>query len=617
MLFELFNGVGPVASIRVCRDAVTRRSLGYAYVNFVNSMDGERALEQLNYSLIKGRPVRLMWSQRDPSLRKSGNGNIFIKNLDPSIDHKALHETFSSFGNILSSKVATGENGQSKGYGFVHYETAEGAENAIRNLNGMLVNNLKIYVGLHVPRKERSSKLTEERQMFTNVYVKNLPPTIANDDMLSDLFSQYGAIISAALSKEEDGTSRGFGFINFVDHECAAIAVDNLHERELPGHDEGKKLYVTRAQKKAEREDELRKQYDKMREERMSKYQGVNLYVKNVDDTVSDEDLRGEFSVYGTITSAKIMRSDQGLSKGFGFVCFSSPDEATKAVTEMNGKMIGNKPIYVALAQRKEVRRQQLAAQMAQRRMQGGPMGMFPAGMGPVAGVGMGGPAMYFPGGPGMAPAQRGGVFFQNPMLPRPRWAPQPGQPGAPVQPGAPMPPYAGQPGMPPAFPGPIPQARPPRQARPPAGRGIPLPAQPGAPQTGAPMPSAQPAVIPPAVARGRGAPFKYTPQARNAPTPASTQPTPAPASGRPQLNLATLASLPADQQKRTLGENLYPLIQAQTPLAGKVTGMLLEMDNAELLHLLEAPEALSSKVKEAVAVLEEHIVKKEDKVEA
>ena len=73
-------------------------------------------------------------------------------------------------------------------------------------------------------------------------------------------------------------------------------------------------------------------------------------------------------------------------------------------------------------------------------------------------------------------------------------------------------------------------------------------------------------------------------------------------------LTAAALAAAPQPQQKQMLGERLYPLIQAQEPhLAGKITGMLLEMDNSELLLLLDSHESLSEKIAEALKVLEEH----------
>jgi polyadenylate-binding protein len=54
-LYEIFNQVGTVASIKVCCDAMTRRSLGYAYVNYHNAQDAERAKDTLNFTSIKGK----------------------------------------------------------------------------------------------------------------------------------------------------------------------------------------------------------------------------------------------------------------------------------------------------------------------------------------------------------------------------------------------------------------------------------------------------------------------------------------------------------------------------------------------------------------------------------
>ncbi|KAK9710061.1 Protein phosphatase PP2A regulatory subunit B [Basidiobolus ranarum] len=578
ILFELFNMVGPVASIRVCRDAVTRRSLGYSYVNYHNAADADRALETLNYTLIKGKPCRIMWSQRDPALRKAGTGNIFIKNLDASIDNKALHDTFSAFGNILSCKVAT-EEGASRGYGFVHFETYEAAENAIKHVNGMLLNDKKVFVGHHIPRKERQSKVEELKAQFTNVYVKNLDTSVSLEEM-REIFTKFGAITSAVLATDENGVSRGFGFVNFEDHDQALQAVESLNETE---HN-GKKLYVGRAQKKSEREEELKRQYEQAKIEKLNKYQGVNLYVKNLEDDVDDDKLRQEFSVYGVITSAKVMHDEKGASKGFGFVCFSSPDEATKAVTEMNGRMWGTKPIYVALAQRKEVRKKQLEAQANQRnqlRMQQGMPAGAPGSMYPGA-------PMYYAPGPGFPQARGGMVFPQGGMVPRPRWAAnQQNQPGSPIGQFPPMPPQPFNNNM--------------QQNRP---RGGGRQGQRGGHQ-----------------ARGRGG-YKYGGNVRNnaqggaqpaqqTDIPSETAEAVAPvAEAEPsdELNPGALAAADPEAQKRMLGEKLFPLIQAVRPeFAGKITGMLLEMDNSELLHLIESSEALNAKVEEAVAVLKEH----------
>jgi len=225
LLFEIFNAVGPVASVRVCRNAQTRRSLGYAYVNFHRVDDAERALDTMNFKLIRGKPCRIMWSHRDPTLRKSGLGNIFVKHLAKSIDNKSLYDTFSMFGNILSCKVATNNKGESLGYGFVHYESEDSAQNAIARVDGKVIAGQKVEVSAFKSKKERGGL---NKNKFTNIYVKNLPET-ATRDKVEEHFGKFGKITSSMVAFEKENKTRAFGFINFATPEEASNAVNGLN----------------------------------------------------------------------------------------------------------------------------------------------------------------------------------------------------------------------------------------------------------------------------------------------------------------------------------------------------------------------------------------------------
>ncbi|GMM50850.1 polyadenylate-binding protein [Starmerella bacillaris] len=515
ILYEIFSNIGPVTSIRVCRDAVTYESLGYAYVNFSTHDDAERAIQELNYALIKGKQCRIMWSQRDPSIRKSGKGNVFIKNLDPSIDNKALHDTFALFGQVLSCKIVVDRRGKSLGYGFVHFETDEIAAEAIETVNGMMMNGQPVFVARHMSRPEREAIAEEQRAQFTNVYINNLGPNI-EEQTLRDMFSKFGEIKTFKLVTPEDNKNKSFALVDFTNHDSAQKAVDELNDTEV----DGLKIYVGRAQSKYERKNELKKKFEKMRLDLLNKFQGTNLYIKNLHDSVDNEKLKEIFSPLGNILSAKVMVDSQGKSRGFGFVSFGTPEEANKAITEMNGQLVSGKPLYVTLAQRKEIRQSQMkqhfnAQKQLNMKQQAAASGMPSQMMG-------------------------NGLMYPNSFM---------NAPG-----------------------------------------GVRMPYPPGPPQV----------VVP------RGGPQMW----QQAPPKGVAVAAPIP----PVVeNLEKMVEkIPEDQKKQVIGEALFPKILAQenndNQLASKITGMLLDMDNAELLRLAKDDALLKEQVQEAHAAYMDYL---------
>ncbi len=90
-----------------------------------------------------------------------------------------------------------------------------------------------------------------------------------------------------------------------------------------------------------------------------------NCYVKNFGTTISEDELRQLFSEFGQIESARIMYTNDGASRGFGFVCFTECDSAETAVKSLNGKVVDGRELFVGRAQLKSERKEELRIRYA------------------------------------------------------------------------------------------------------------------------------------------------------------------------------------------------------------------------------------------------------------
>ncbi|KAI2643512.1 hypothetical protein GGS21DRAFT_536879 [Xylaria nigripes] len=175
----------------------------------------------------------------------------------------------------------------------------------------------------------------ENSDKEATVYVGNIDER-ATDALVWELMVQAGPVVNVHLPKDRVTQShQGFGFVEFngeVDADYAAKIMNGIRLY-------GKALRVNKASADKQKPLEI----------------GAELFIGNLDPMVDEKILYDTFSRFGTlIAPPKVARDDNGLSKGYGFVSYSSFEASDDAINNMNGQFLMNKDVSVQYAYKKD-----------------------------------------------------------------------------------------------------------------------------------------------------------------------------------------------------------------------------------------------------------------------
>jgi RNA recognition motif-containing protein len=310
-----------------------------------------KAVDGMKYFEIDGKQCRALPFDKDLLGMNKQNlvdHNVFVKRIPKEMTMAQLHEHVSKVGDVKSLKISLNEDHSSRTYGFICFQDKESASKAISQGLGT---DGEIELLKYEPKDRR-----DNRKAFNNIYCKNFPDSWS-EDQVKELFAPYGKIHSCVVQKNDKGA---YAFVCFGHEEGSdpTIAAESASKavQELNGRDMGSdlKLYCREALKKADRE--LEKTREMLRYKNSKKR--CNLYIKNFDPSMGEEELIAKFKDYGEIEKVKMFK-DEKQKNVYAFVCYKTPDAATNAKNALNRTTLGDRQLYINHYEIKELRKVQ------------------------------------------------------------------------------------------------------------------------------------------------------------------------------------------------------------------------------------------------------------------
>ena len=326
-------------------------------VLFKDYESANKCRTEMNLRKLRGKSIRIMWDERDVTIRYNTKNNLFIKGIPKNITPREVYEYFLQFGDISSCKICEDEFGNHNGYGYITYYKIEDAQKAIdESKDKKIFDSNNIEISPFQKRNERIINSYDNRK----IYINNIPEKYTRED-LEKLCNKYGKVEDCNIFI--DKICKNFGIVQFSSENEAKEALNKLNGKEIDGNILTSKIFQT----KYEHKQYLENSTKRINEQNIN----CNLHIKNIPLTVKEEDLTKIFTKYGNVISARIEKSkvekkeEKGkfeiVSKGFGYISFDKPESAKNAMEDLDGKFLPgfeswSKPLIIELFMTKKER---------------------------------------------------------------------------------------------------------------------------------------------------------------------------------------------------------------------------------------------------------------------
>ena len=347
-LFLIFRKIAPVASVTCCY-GFNNSFKNYAYISYFDRIHAESAISLLNTTKIRGVTCRIMW--RDVNILQNINrkANVYVKNINKSVQTKELYDLFVGVGDIISCKIENKKN-RSAFYGFVQFKEESSCELAIQKFDNIELRGRKLKLSVFTGRDNEVENV-EGRYIYE---MSNISCNITYMQLKQKL-EEYG---ECKIDQRNESLSTKSVYVRFNDSNDACLCRNTIDNTDVFGDAHMIRFFCVDNEKNIDNvcatlTKEKRMHYKQnVISENIHNGEFWNLYVGNISTDLDNRMLYELFERYDNITIAQVMRrkTKEGLyeSRGFGFVLFSSFDSATKAICELNGAYVAGGIITVA-----------------------------------------------------------------------------------------------------------------------------------------------------------------------------------------------------------------------------------------------------------------------------